>query len=397
MNVEQIKNIEDLIELDAGSKIKSHTVKRLTAPGENYGSLILSVDISVQTPNGDEEVHAVAKMVPPNKFIQEVFNTQVTFRNEIGFFRNIVPVLQNFQREHGVKKVTNFAAKYYGSRLNLNKDESIVDDDAALVVENLKSKGYDTLDRIAGLDLDAAKLVIINLAELHAVPIALKLQKPDVFENEVKKYLSTWKIPDRMAQQMREDQIRLAEEIEELRPLKERILAAFDSATNEPSKKCEPFATIAHNDCWSNNNMFKKEGNKVVKSKMVDFQILDYGSPAKDVVFFIFSSVKNEVVKDHYDELVKLYYDTFISNLEELHCDVKPFTWEALLEEIDYVMTHSEFRHLGFMMLPIYAPKGAVQELDVLTPESMRHETITEVQKEKYAFTYTEFAKRGWI
>jgi hypothetical protein len=44
----------------------------LTAVGENYGSLMLSVDLTINTPTGNEEIHAVAKTVPPNEYIQKI-------------------------------------------------------------------------------------------------------------------------------------------------------------------------------------------------------------------------------------------------------------------------------------------------------------------------------------
>jgi uncharacterized ubiquitin-like protein YukD len=144
MSAEQIKNIEDLIPLGDGKKIVDYKIKLLTAPGENSGSLMLKVDFTVKTPTGNEEIHAAAKTVPPNELIQEVFNTAVTFRNEIAFYKKIVPLLQDFQKQHGVKEVIDFVPKYYGSRLNLKGDEGKVDQDAVLLLENLKLANYDT-------------------------------------------------------------------------------------------------------------------------------------------------------------------------------------------------------------------------------------------------------------
>ena len=50
----------------------------------------------------------------------------------------------------------------------------------------------------------------------------------------------------------------LIDEIEEMRPLKERIFDGFDKEMI-PVPPREPFATIAHNDCWVNNIMVKLE------------------------------------------------------------------------------------------------------------------------------------------
>jgi hypothetical protein len=192
MNLEQINNIEDLVPLGENKKIVDCKLKRLTAVGDNYGSLMLSVDLTIKSPSGNEEIRAVAKAIPPNEFIQKIFNTPVTFRNEIAFYKNIVPLLQDFQREHGVKEVIDFVPKYYGSRLNKNCDEGKVDKDAVLLLENLKVANYTTMERREGFDLDAAKLIITNMAVYHAVPLALKMEKPDVFEKEIKPYMAPW-------------------------------------------------------------------------------------------------------------------------------------------------------------------------------------------------------------
>lgn len=113
-----IKNFSELLALPPPKKLKQYHVARLTAPGENYGSIMLSVDIKIETLQGEEDVHVVAKMVPPNDTVQEIFNTSVTFRNEIAFYKNIVPTLREFQRENGVEEV-DFCPEYFGSRLNL--------------------------------------------------------------------------------------------------------------------------------------------------------------------------------------------------------------------------------------------------------------------------------------
>jgi hypothetical protein len=397
MNLEHINNIEDLIPLGETKKIVDRKIKRLTAVGENYGSLMLSVDLIIKTPIGNEEIHAVAKTVPPNEYIQKIFNTPVTFRNEIAFYKNIVPLLQEFQREHGVKEVIDFVPKYYGSRLNLKCDEGEVDKDAVLLLENLKVANYSTLERREGFDLDAAKLIITDLAQFHAVPLALKLKKPDVFEKEIKPYMASLSEPEEGRQTMRAQIEKLIDDVEELKPLKERILKKFNNTFTPQEEVREPFAIIVHNDCWVNNFLVKLERSKPVKSMMVDYQVMSYGSPAKDIVFFLFSSVKDHVVKEHYDDLIQLYYKTFTSVLEQLKCDTTPFTFKALQEEIDHEARNSQFAHVSFMLYPIFAPVPEEQDFTKIDITTIMGHTISDAHKQKYTFVVKEFIKRNWL
>lgn len=140
--------IKDLVKLitpyiDKNKKIFDYKISRLTAPGENYGSLMLRVDVVLVDQNGgnEENFSIVAKLIPELEIFQKMFNIQVTCKNEIAFYDTIIPTLQNFQREQGVEKVADFFPKLYGARINLKKDSDVVDADAVLILENLIDNG----------------------------------------------------------------------------------------------------------------------------------------------------------------------------------------------------------------------------------------------------------------
>ena len=394
MEAAKIHKIEDLFHIGNDKKIKKQEVRRLTAPGENYGSLILSVNLTVESSSGTEEIHSVVKMIPPNEFLQKIFNTKVTFRNEIAFYKKIVPTLQKFQMENGCPKI-DFAPKYYGSRLN---QQGEVDSNSALVLENLVFDNYVTLERTGGLDFDVSRLIMKDLAQIHAVPLALKLKKPDVFEKEIKLYLANFGMDLELHSDMKNGIICIIDQIDELKPLKETILKGFDNQMI-PYEAREPFATFVHNDCWTNNAMIKYEGTKAVRSKIVDFQLCKYASPARDLVFFLFSSVKSQVLVEKYDELLKIYHGTFVKVLEDLKCDVSDFSYENLLKEIDYEARNTQFAHVASMMIPIFAVNEEVVDIVDLQPEDMAAvaKNVTDLHKRRFVFVVNEFMKRNCL
>ena len=394
MNTHQIKNLEDLVHFP-GAKIVNHEVTNLTSPGENFGSVMLSVDILFETGTGTKKIQAVAKTVPPNEFIQEIFNTSVTFRNEIAFYKDTIPLLQNFQKQNNMETIINFAPKYYGSRLNLSGGNN-VDNDAALVLENLKVRNFSTLEQVKGLGYDVAKLVLTDLAYLHAVSLGFKLKHPKIFEKEILPYLEEWLPKIQNHNRLKSSVGLLIDEIEEMRPLKERIFDGFDKEMI-PVPPREPFATITHNDCWVNNIMVKLESGVPVQTKLVDYQICSYGSPARDLVFFLFSSVKSDVVENCYQELVKWYHEKFISVLRELDCDTTVFTLEYLQREIDFEAKNSQFGHVIFMLIPIFMERKNVVDISKLSHENMLPTEFTDLHKEKFAFVVNEFLKRNWL
>lgn len=358
---------------------------------------MLSLDITVKTPKGNEEIHAVAKMVPPNEFLQQVFQTQITFRNEIGFYDNIVPILRKFQREQGISDVIDFFPKYYGSRLNLNGDSTNVDSDGAILLENLKVLNYQNFDRTKGFDLETSKLIIGDLAQLHAVPLALKLKYPEVFAKEVKTYLHSLKAPEGTNDPVGKI-LALIESIDNCKPYFERVKAVFGRRKLSKPEVREPFATISHNDLWVNNTMVKIEDGKSVKNKLVDFQGCSYASPAKDLIFFLFSSLQNDVVVKYCDYLIKLYHEKFVKILQELNCSTVEFSYENFVKEIEEEV-EGEFIHIVFMFIPIFMPKDKTTELDSLKMEDIMKGVDAPPKEhiEKLALTIKEFEKRNWI
>lgn len=143
VQLEKIYQLDELLSqyIDKDKKIVETKIARLTAPGENFGSTILKVDLVLADNHGESEpLSIVAKLIPENEFFQKIFNIQVTFKMESAFYEVIVPTLQQFQKEQAVKDVIDFFPKYYGSRENLNGSDK-VDGNAVLLLENLKISG----------------------------------------------------------------------------------------------------------------------------------------------------------------------------------------------------------------------------------------------------------------
>lgn len=142
MGGEKISKLDQLLhKYIGGKKIIKTEVSRLTAPGENYGSILYKVDITLENDDKSrEELHTVAKTLPQDEFFRKMFNIQVTCKTEIAFYDTVVPTLQRFAEEGGLRGRMDIFPRMYGGRINLNGSD-VVDDDAVLLLENLKSEG----------------------------------------------------------------------------------------------------------------------------------------------------------------------------------------------------------------------------------------------------------------
>lgn len=141
-----LKDLHELLTdyFEEPPNIVKQSVTRLTQSGEHFGSLMLKVDVEIQTDEDCiEKLHVVAKKLPTDPSLQEIFNVQVTFKNEIAFYDTIIPTLQDFHREQGVADVIDCFPEFYGARLGLSTTCDKPDvNHAVILLENLKESGW---------------------------------------------------------------------------------------------------------------------------------------------------------------------------------------------------------------------------------------------------------------
>lgn len=363
-NTTQLKDIEGLIKDKISGKVIKHEVVPLTAIGENYGSEILRVEITVDE-NGQQKIaHAVAKLIPPTEFQLQIFNTQVTFKNEAQFYAVIVPLMREIQREHHFSEIANYFPELYGSRFNLKQNSEVVDTDAVILMENLKLSGYDIIEPQKFFDLDTTRKILRALANLQATAVGLKLKRPEVFHAQIRPYLTEFSPPVFPVKEGTKDPLLMQFET----ALKEnpntahliskvsKVIAKQKIKKNRQAR--EPWATIVHNDLWVNNVMVKHTNHEVSEIKLVDFQVIDYGSPINDLIYFLLTSVQTSVLKYHFDKLILFYYNEFVKTLQQLKVDLKEFTYEQFQEELKLDVTYQLY-HVFFMLGVVFAQQGA--------------------------------------
>lgn len=405
-NNNQIKNLESVLapHIPKSKKIVGYQAKLLTKPGENYGSLLYALEVTLEAENEKETLQIVAKMCPPNEWIKKMFNTPVTFKREAGVYETIAQTLDWFQEMYRVENRTDFLPRYFGSRISLDPASDVVDDDAVILLENLRVSGYGIGNRFEGFDLKTSEAVVATLARLHSVALALKIKEPAIFKEKVLPLIGMRlkgfsDIPADIKKGVQDALMDILEKNEEIVPYTKKIreyMNIGEKTFEEGTEAREPFATICHNDFWVNNIMIKNEEDEI-KVKMLDFQIVDYGSPARDLVFFLYTSVQTPVITENYFRFVQLYYKTFIETLQLFDCDISPFTFEAFEEELGYEARNSQLFHCLVMLSPIHAVDGAVKEVKDLAPEDMLSKDRSEFYEPKVMHTVLSFIKNKWL
>lgn len=162
----ELRELQPILSRTFGDRliVVRYTTENLLQPGENYGSTILKVHAVIKRDDEaeEEDLHLIAKMPPPTEFQREIFDSPYTFKKEIFMYEKIVPSYQKLEREMGLKnnEVFDILPKYYQSRLSLTPDVDF-DDDAVILMENLRIRGYYNGDRTKG------SIKIFCLIEMH--------------------------------------------------------------------------------------------------------------------------------------------------------------------------------------------------------------------------------------
>uniref|UniRef100_A0A1A9WZX5 CHK domain-containing protein n=1 Tax=Glossina brevipalpis TaxID=37001 RepID=A0A1A9WZX5_9MUSC len=331
-----------------GGKLISYTSRYLTKTGENYGSIMLAITAKIQRPSDNiEELPLVVKLPPiTNDFFWNIFQPERTCRAENAVYKYVAPAIRQLQLEMKLDEQDLFDGfpMYYGSRISLDPNAVRVDKTALLVQENLQATGFKAGNREKMFDLPHAKFILKEMAKYHALPIALRLKKPQVFEEKVRPYFRHFNINAGLSE---EEKIQVETELIQqvaiatnncdryMRRVRElyKALKNYRDCSDEIDDTM--YTTIAHCDLWINNLMLKYDDNGLpCKVKFVDFQISQYDSLAHDVIFFLFSSVESAVLEHHFDELILLYYQSFLMCLESLKISTDDYSYVGFLKEV---------------------------------------------------------------
>lgn len=82
------------------------------------------------------------------------------------------------------------------------------------------------------------------------------------------------------------------------------------------------FQVLNHGDIWLNNMMFTSDaiGNPLDVS-MIDYQASFWASPTNDILYFLLSSVSDDIKIDCFDEFIAFYHTQLTDALKKLKYD----------------------------------------------------------------------------
>lgn len=237
--------------------------------------------------------------------LNEYLSAIGTFRKECRLYSDLFPRLAQF---------TRFAPRSY-----------LAKDDRLLVFENLKLQGFTAINCVELGIFDKAHLeqALRALAKFHCASLMVETKTGRTLPELCPEALdeNCWIVKDgnprvqelenaievlcELVKVVEKDNPKLADI---LGKLPDFILQIYDLV-----KPSGVFRNVAcHGDLWGSNLMFKyaSPNGSPEDCLIVDFQFSRYAPPAYDVNMLIHLTTTGEFRKQHYDELIDLYYST---------------------------------------------------------------------------------------
>ncbi|EAT46941.1 AAEL001899-PA [Aedes aegypti] len=348
-------------------------------------------------------------MRPTSEEFLEIFQIDVTFVKEAAVYSQIVPAMIKLQQEMGLpeNEMIDVFCRCYNTRVSLDPASDKVDADGVMLFENLKLAGFITEDRRQGFSRELGEFILNKLAQFHAIPIALRLLKPEVFNLSVQKFLVKIDIDAGLSEQTIQRMINVIEADLKKAGVREqlvqRLLKRIDDCrkrqANLISDEMNQYCSMLHNDLWVNNMMIKyDDDNKPTGLKFVDFQLIQMDSLVRDILFFLLTSVSDPNLMHSIDHYFNVYFDNLRLHLARLKCpNMSQFTYHSFLEEINRVAPR-ELYHIVAMLRVVLAKKESIPEHSELDAELFCNDNLVEGDYyRKLLLVVTIYDQQGWV
>lgn len=302
-----------------------------TNPGENFMAFLFrsKLEILIKASGDKKTLTYIVKCLLNIVYNEQMVYGYEAFPKEKKIYKEILPAFEKLYEDVG-EKVT------FGPKLFYSTEHPT----DIIVLEYLED--YKMLPKIEGLDIVHVKCGLTWLAQFHAASMVYyelngpygdqfkegvfaKAMEPvyqSYYDNYFDNYITALK-------ELKNGE-RYAEKAEKWRGQLFNLMVKsieFDEHS--------PVNVLCHGDMWSNNLMFKyAEDGSIEDLKTVDYQLLFYGTPAKDLFNFMITSWRTDIKVKEFVNLIAFYHQQLSENLKLLKYQKPIPTLKQLNDEL---------------------------------------------------------------
>ncbi|KPI97153.1 hypothetical protein RR46_09060 [Papilio xuthus] len=286
----------------------------ISSKGGNFLGTLYEVDINGTTKGGYKETNLFIKEAKVLKKIR-IISIENVYSNEVFFYNELANIIFDLQNKANVPENDKF-------KLPKGYNESY---EKAIILENLARKGFEIYDRKYGMSLKLAELTVEQLAKFHGMSFVIENKDSKYYDKSIKCrkqqmiFDADWnvfitnvcsKIIDVLENDILKDKVK-------------KLVPKMQSKLQEYMLDSSPVDVLCHGDYKPQNIMMKKINGDIIEVMALDYQLIYYGCPINDLLFFIFSGTDREFRKKYMNHLKSLYHESLKKFLEHFKIDVE--------------------------------------------------------------------------
>lgn len=373
-------------------------------------------------------VALVCKVQPLNAVRKEQLNSVAMFEREVLFYQRFYPLVERLQRDHGLTAATG-GGFFAVPRCYVAAVEA---DDAYIIMQDLRSLGFRMWPKQRTVTVEHARLLLQQLGRLHGLSFVLRDQRPAEYAELVTGMPDLYGriIYQNSARSMFDSTFRRAERLLE-RPRDKRLMRRLRDNWQRLMTECLDVRTmgehvvLGHSDCWNNNMLFRSaaaDGDSVGEGDgdwpptevcLVDWQFARPMSPADDFVMYMCSTLEKPLRDAHYDELVRVYYDSLAELVRRCGSDPERlFRYEDFVRSLGGGGRGGDYGVLeaALTVSIMVADEDNVADIDAMAANAGRaageeetghfvhfNERTEAVYRRRLAETLDDARQRGWF
>lgn len=149
------------------------------------------------------------------------------------------------------------------------------------------------------------------------------------------------------------------------------------------------------NFCICNQILFTGE-NGTSDIKLIDFQIMRVCSPLTDIPYFLFASTSSDVMNNHLDELMDVYYNRLMDVLKKIGCDTEDLSRKNFDDELDKVAKLDLFRCITAAKFITFDP-SEISKIDMDNIFSVIGSPGSKLYYDRINDIITKYIEKGWL
>jgi len=292
------------------------------------------------------KIHHLFVKVPPKQTakFERMVRRNRTLEHEVKVYHELLRDLQKFINERLPRNpiVLNIPKLYHGFSNTSSTEEKLPNllagpmqfsqrDQSVLVIEDLTERGFASKDWFKyKLNHQEVLLALTELAKFHACGLAYRMSLKEEIDEKYP-YLDDDLYTSNMTKELLAKYLdsylhfltyldpSIQEHVLRLRKISNEVFQLLFKLRRPTDTLGTRFNTVCHGDMWMGNLMFRTNPNTGESEEcyMIDLHSAQYLSPATDLAHLLLTSTTRDYRKQHWDEVVKHYYDVFNRTLAE--------------------------------------------------------------------------------